>query len=145
MVEPDLCLTDIADVEGYRVVNDGLADHGREQAGYWNSTPLYVLVRDPSNGTVLGGLTGRTSLGLLFIDLVFLPPELRNRGIGTRVLRMAEDEAIRRGCRAAVLYTITFQAPAFYERHGWREFGRVACDPPGTARIFMTKDLAAGP
>ena len=54
---------------------------------------------------------------------------------------MMEEEGARRGCRSGVLYTISFQAPGFYERHGWREFGRVACDPPGTSRVFMTKEL----
>lgn len=142
MVEPALFLTDIADDEAHRIVDEGLAGHGVEQAGYWDARPLYVLARDPSNEQILGGMIGRTSLGLLFIELVFLPPELRNRGTGTRMLYMAEEEAVRRGCRAGVLYTISFQAPAFYERHGWREFGRIPCHPTGTSRIFMTKDLS---
>jgi GNAT superfamily N-acetyltransferase len=142
MVEPALFLTDIADDEAHRIVDEGLAGHGVEQAGYWDARPLYVLAREPPNERILGGMIGRTSLGLLFIELVFLPPELRNRGTGTRMLHMAEEEAVRRGCRAGVLYTISFQAPAFYERHGWREFGRVPCHPTGTSRIFMTKDLS---
>jgi GNAT superfamily N-acetyltransferase len=142
MVEPMLFLTDVADNDAHRIVNDGIADHAVEQVGYWDARPLYVLVRDPSNERTLGGIIGRTSLGLMFLELVFLPPELRNRGIGTRMLHMAEQEAVKRGCRAGVLYTISFQAPAFYERHGWREFGRVACHPPGTSRIFMTKDFS---
>ena len=54
---------------------------------------------------------------------------------------LAEAEALRRGCRAGVLYTISFQAPEFYERLGWRIFGEIACDPPGTRRIYLTKDL----
>jgi hypothetical protein len=57
-------------------------------------------------------------------------------------LRQAEDEGRRRGCRAGVLHTISFQAPGFYARHGWRMFGEIPCDPPGTSRVFMTKDLA---
>jgi hypothetical protein len=57
-------------------------------------------------------------------------------------LRQAEDEGRRRGCRAGVLYTISFQAPGFYARHGWRVFGEIPCDPPGTSHVFMTKDLA---
>lgn len=106
-----------------------------------------MLVCDPDTGTVLGGLTGRTSLGLAFIDLVYLPVSLRGRGYGTRILQEAEAEARRRGCRAGVLYTITFQAPEFYARHGWEEFGRVECDPPGTARVFFRRTfaLADGP
>ena len=87
------------------------------------------------------GLTGRTSLGLLFIDLFFIPANLRRDGLGSRLLRLAEDEARRRGCVNAVLYTINFQAPAFYERHGYRILGSVPCLPLGTSRIFMTKPL----
>jgi hypothetical protein len=36
---------------------------------------------------------------------------------------------------------ISFQAPGFYERHGWKRFGEIPCHPPGTSRIFMTKAL----
>jgi predicted N-acetyltransferase YhbS len=141
MVEPILFLTDTPDDEARQVINEGLAGHGVEQAGYWDAQPLAVLARESSNGRILGGLLGRTSLGLLFIELAFLPKELRHHRLGSRMLYMMEEDAARRGCRAAVLYTISFQAPGFYERHGWREFGRIACDPPGTSRIFMTKEL----
>jgi hypothetical protein len=40
-----------------------------------------------------------------------------------------------------VLYTISFQAPGFYERHGYRVLGTVPCLPLGTSRVFMTKPL----
>ena len=142
MIEPKLFLTDIADQEAYRIVNEGISGHAEEQAGYWDARPLYILARDPSDERILGGVIGRTSLGLMFLELVFLPPDLRNHGVGTRMLHMAETEAMKRGCLAGVLYTISFQAPAFYQQHGWREFGRIDCHPPGTSRIFMTKDLS---
>ena len=66
--------------------------------------------------------------------------------LGAEMLRLGglaadEAEGRRRGCVAAVLYTISFQAPGFYERHGWRRFGEVACLPPGTSRIFLSKTL----
>ena len=86
-----------------------------------------------------GGIIGRTSLGLMFIDLVYLPETLRGHDIGARMMGLAEEEARRRGCRAGVLYTISFQAPGFYKRLGWRVFGEIPCDPPGTSRIFLTK------
>ncbi len=139
MIEPTLIVTDTASDEARKIVDDGLAEHGVEQAGYWDARPLHVLAQDQADGRVLGGFIGRTSLGLMFIELAFLPEESRNRGLGTRMLQMAEEEAVRRGCRGGVLYTISFQAPAFYERDGWREFGRVPCQPPGVSRIFMTK------
>lgn len=91
-----------------------------------------------------GGLTGRTSLGLWFVDLFHLPAAYRGNGLGSRVLKAAEDEARRRGCRSGVLYTLSFQAPDFYVKHGWVVFGRVPCDPVGTCRVFLSKDLSAG-
>jgi GNAT superfamily N-acetyltransferase len=107
--------------------------------GFTDRKPLHVLVRDPASGRVLGGISGRTSLGLLFIDVVYLPPELRRGGVGRRILAMAEEEARRRGCVAGVLYSINFQAPGFYQRMGWEVFGEIACLPPGTSRVFLTK------
>jgi ribosomal protein S18 acetylase RimI-like enzyme len=53
-----------------------------------------------------------------------------------------EEEARRRGCRRAVVETSTFQAPAFYKRHGYEEFGRVPFALEGEARIFLRKELA---
>jgi mRNA-degrading endonuclease RelE of RelBE toxin-antitoxin system len=40
---------------------------------------------------------------------------------------------------------ISFQAPEFYERHGYRVFGTIDCAPSGTSRIFMTKVLGRPP
>jgi len=67
---------------------------------------------------------------------------LRRAGLGSRIIGLAEDEARRRGCSAVVVYTVTFQAPGFYELHGYRRFGEIACPPDGATRIFLTKSLA---
>jgi GNAT superfamily N-acetyltransferase len=138
---PRVTVTDAPDARVEAAIGEGLRRYNAEQSGIDDSRPLAVVVSDPGTNEVLGGITGRTSLGLLFIDLVFLPDDLRGDGLGSRILKLAEDEGRRRGCRAAMLYTISFQAPAFYARHGWRVFGEIACDPPGTSRIFMTKSL----
>ncbi|MFI9269577.1 GNAT family N-acetyltransferase [Kitasatospora sp. NPDC052896] len=139
----DLDVTDAPRPADLALISEALDRFNTERTGIDDRRPLAVLVRDPETHQVIGGLTGRTSLGLFFVDLLFLPPELRGSGLGSRVLRHAEQEARARGCHAAVLYTISFQAPGFYRRHGWRELGEVPCDPPGTSRVFMTKELTA--
>ena len=143
MTQCDIVLTDAPTDADEAVIDGGLADFNAEQAGYRDWRPLAVLARDPATGETLGGMLGRTSLGLLFLDLVYLPTALRGQDLGSRMLALVEQEAARRGCRSAALVTISFQAPRFYERHGWHEFGRVPCDPPGTFRVFMTKTLPA--
>ena len=139
-----LAVTDAPTPEQAKVIGSGLAGFNAEKAGYSDSLDLAVVISDPETKRALGGLLGRTSLGLLFIDLLFVPESLRSQRLGSQLLELAEDEAKRRGCSAAVLYTISFQAPGFYERHGYHAFGRIDCDPPGTSRIYMTKTLAAG-
>jgi len=122
-------------------IDEGLATYNVQHAGIDDRRDLAVLIRDLRTAEILGGILGRTSLGLLFIDLVFIPVAMRGRGLGSRMLQMAEEEGRARGCINAVLYTISFQAPDFYAKHGWHEFGKVACHPPGTSRVFMTKAL----
>lgn len=134
-------VTDVIDGEAAGVISDGLSAFNDEAVGYCDRKPLGVIARDLTTGAVIGGAIGRSSLGLLFLDLFYLAPEHRGAGLGSKVLRAFEAEGRRRGCVTGVLYTISFQAPGFYERHGWQRFGEVACQPPGTSRVFMSKTL----
>jgi GNAT superfamily N-acetyltransferase len=140
MAEPTIIVTDTPDRRDAEVIGQGLAAYNREQTGIDDHRRLAVLVKDAAGNTI-GGIDGRSSLGLLFLDLVYLPKSMRGGGLGSRLLAMAEEEGRRRNCKSAVLYTISFQAPEFYKKYGWRVFGEIPCDPPGTSRIFMTKDL----
>lgn len=121
-------------------IEAGLNRYNDEAVGFNENKPLAVIVRD-EHGVVLGGMLGRTYLGLLFIDLVYLPPEIRGKGLGSQILKRVENEGRNRGCKAAVLYTITFQAPVFYEKNGWQRFGEIPCLPEGASRVFLKKDL----
>ena len=137
---PTVTLETERDPAAEAVVTGGLAAFNRETFGRVDTRTLDILVRDESGASV-GGLLGHSSLGLFSLDLFYLPPELRGGGLGSRIMAQAEDEARRRGCTAAFVYTVTFQAPGFYEKYGYRRFGEIACPPDGATRIFLTKPL----
>ena len=137
-----MTLTDTPDPHLKTMLEEGLAEHNAEMARLRDWRTLAIQVHDPDTGELAGGILGRTSMGLFFLDLFYLPKKLRGSGIGSRAIRMAEEEAIRRGCTAATLVTVNFQAPEFYARHGWEVFGRIPTIP-GVERIFMRKTLAA--
>ncbi len=141
ITEVEITLSHAPDANLESVLKAGLQEYNELQAQRRDWRALAVTVRDPETGAIVGGILGRTSLGLFFLDLFFLPEPLRGKGVGARILRMAEDEAIRRGCHAATLVTVNFQAPEFYARNGWEEFGRVP-SAPGIERIFFRKILA---
>ncbi|MDI3271781.1 GNAT family N-acetyltransferase [Pseudomonas sp. AL03] len=141
MDRTQIVVSDVIEPEVEQVLSAGLSAFNDQMTGINDRQSLAVTVRDPETHQVLGGITGRTSLGLLFLDLFYLPDSLRGSGLGSRLLKVYEDEGRRRGCRSAVLYTLSFQAPEFYEKNGWQRFGEVPCDPQGTSRVFMSKVL----
>ncbi|MEA2743438.1 MAG: hypothetical protein QOG25_1809, partial [Acetobacteraceae bacterium] len=79
MTEPTLTLTDHPTDIDEQVIETGLADYNALKAGYRDWRPLAALLKDPDTGETLGGMIGRTSYGLLFIDLVYLPETLRGQ------------------------------------------------------------------
>jgi GNAT superfamily N-acetyltransferase len=136
-----LVVTDMPSPEAEAVIRDGLSTYNFEKAGYRDHQPLAILVSDPETGEVVGGLLGSTSFGLLRIDRFFLPESLRKQGLGTRIIRAAEEEGRRRGCGRALLTTLSFQAPGFYKRHGWEVLAQLDGAPPAPTRFLMTKTL----
>jgi GNAT superfamily N-acetyltransferase len=142
LVETTITLTDAPDDKQRAVIMDGLRAYNEAQAGGSDARPLVVLVSDPGTKKVVGGLLGRTYLGLLTIERFFLPEELRRHRLGSRVLGMAEEGGRRRGCTRAVLSTLHFQAPSFYLKQGWEIAARIECEPPGHTRFYMTKKLS---
>jgi GNAT superfamily N-acetyltransferase len=140
--EITITLTDAPDDDEGAVIANGLRAYNEARAGTWDGRPLAIFVRGPETQKVVGGLLGRTSLGLLTVERFFLPEELRRGGLGSRILALAEEEGRRRGCTRAVLSTVHFQAPGFYLKQGWEVAARIECDPPGHTRFYMTKKLS---
>jgi len=140
--ETTITLNDAPEDGERTVVMDGLRAYNEERAGVSDARQLAILTRDPDTGEVVGGLLGRSYLGLLTVERFFLPENLRRGGLGGRILAMAEEEGRRRGCTRAVLSTLHFQAPGFYLKQGWEVAARIECEPPGHTRFYMTKNLA---
>ena len=122
------------------VVGWGIHNYNLQQTGDTKSQQLCFVLRTPNN-EVVGGLIGKTYWNWLYIDLLFVKEELRGFGYGHRLLEIAEDEARERGATNVYLDTFSFQAPDFYQQHGYRVFGELKDFPPGHQRYFFTKQL----
>ena len=93
-------------------------------------------------GSVVGFAIGDRSSGEMWVIAV-LPGHI-GRGIGGALLEKVEAWLFSEGCSELWLTTdldTRLRAYSFYKKHGWRVFGEIPCDPPGTSRIFMTKEL----
>nr|WP_246620480.1 GNAT family N-acetyltransferase [Streptomyces corallincola] len=93
------------------------------------------------DGTLAGGLVGHTWADWLHVTYLWVDARLRGTGLGTRLLADAEHHARTRACVAARLETWDFQAPAFYQKHGYTIAGTVPDYPPGITEYTLTKRL----
>ena len=120
-----------------------LAAFNASNAGAATPQPLAIVIKDPANGEVVGGLWATSVYDWLYVELLFVPVELRTRGVGSSLIKRAEESAVRRGCLGVRLDTYSFQAPHFYEKRGYSRYGRLADHPKGHERIYYFKRLNA--
>ena len=99
-----------------------------------------VKVEDETG--LLAGLSGWTWGTAAGIGMVWVRDDSRRSGVGGRLLDAAEQIARERGCQRLTVSSFTFQAPAFYERHGFVEFARTDGLPvEGQADVHFVKML----
>ena len=121
-------------------VRAGLSAYNRHHAPDDAYHPVTFFVRN-AQGTIVGGLLGGTFWHWLYVDILWVSEELRAHGYGSRLLVEAERIAVERECIAAQLDTMSFQALAFYERHGYTVFGVLDNFPPRHRKYFLQKPL----
>jgi GNAT superfamily N-acetyltransferase len=103
---------------------------------------LGLFVR--ANDRIVAGISGDPRAGARRVRQLWAEDARRHQGRGTKLLSAAEREARRRGCTQIVLMTFSFQAPAFYERHGFEIVATIDNHPHGHQNLLMRKRLAPG-
>ena len=122
------------------LIGHGIREYNVLKAGEYTFQRLCFVLQSAEQGFA-GGVIGELFWDWFHIDLLWVKDELRGCGYGHRLLTRAEDEARQRGAKNAYLDTFSFQAPDFYQRHGYQVFGELKDFPPGHQRYFLTKQL----
>ena len=126
-----------------RVISEGVISHGRAQAWDGQAEPISCLVREGSR--VVAGGSGRTEYGRLFVNYLWVSVELRRQGLGRRILGVLESEAVRRGCRDALIETLDDGVAALYGRLGYSSLAVVPGYVGRFNRHTLVKPLVAPP
>ena len=127
-------------ITGFSGMHEMLREYNLAHREASESVPIGVFLED-GNSKKLAGLTGETFGRWLCIQYLFVSETLRGAGVGKRLLEAAENEAVRRGCKYAFVNPFSFQSPAFYEKHGYREVFTLEEYAYTGKRHYYTKEL----
>ncbi|NOT57919.1 MAG: GNAT family N-acetyltransferase [Deltaproteobacteria bacterium] len=123
-------------------LEDRLYEFNTSVTGITDGAYLAIFVRDEQN-RIVAGICGNTWGECCEIRQFWVEESRRKQGLGTELFEAAEQEARRRGCTRMLLMTFSFQAPAFYARHGFEVLAVVDDHPRGHRNFLLRKYLNA--
>ncbi len=123
-------------------LEDRLGEFNSRATGITDGEWLAIFVRDDAQ-RIVAGICGNTWGGCAEIRQLWVDEARRKQGLGTRLLGAAGQEARRRGSRQMLPMTFSFQAPAFYAKHGFEVVAVVDDHPRGHKNILLRKRLGA--
>ena len=104
------------------------------------SESLNIYIED-DHGNLIAGIVAETFGYWLEIEYLYVRDDVRRQGLGSKILKMAELESFNRGCKYSFVNTFHFQAPEFYEKHGYKEVFVLKEYPYTGERYYYTKEL----
>jgi ribosomal protein S18 acetylase RimI-like enzyme len=122
-----------------KILRDHTATLIDTSSGKHKRQDLNLVIKD-SQGKTMGGLLGFTEYGWLTIDFLSVDKSLRKRGVGRHIMKLAEEEAIKRECVLILVGTLENFAPGFYESVGFTKFD-IRYDVYGNRGFMYKKEL----
>ena len=121
-------------------IRQALTEFNDAIVGKDGHTPLNIVEYD-ADGNIIGGILAGTYWGWMYIDILWVHQDYRRKGLGSKLLVEAEKEAVRRGCHHVHVDTMSWQAPKFYEKHGYETIGILPDIPKGNQKHLLMKTL----
>lgn len=125
--------------EDRKVMVDGMLAHHASQ-GHPRVTEQYTVILRNEKKEVLGMAIGAFRWKGMRIETLWVDKSVRNNDWGTKLIQMLEDEARKRNCTVAYTDTYSWQAPAFYEKMGYKLYGKLDY-PKGHYLSYYSKNL----
>jgi len=121
-------------------IDEGLGEFNRSAAPLEQVSTLYSVAH--IGELTLGGILGRTWGKCAEIQILWVHPDYRHQGLGSRLMQDFESTAIREfNISTFYLETFTFQAPEFYQRLGYEVGFKISGFTPDIEKFLLIKQL----
>lgn len=88
---------------------------------------------------IIAGISGWSWAYACEIQALWVHSAFRGQGYGQKLLKSAEDEARAHGCKVILIGSYSFQAPGFYQKHGYELAWQLDDFPPGHQHCYLVK------
>ncbi|BBF41929.1 PhnO protein [Lachnospiraceae bacterium KM106-2] len=133
-------MTDDIKEKEEKQIFEGLLQYNLERIEDKTPKDLGIYLED-EEANIIAGLIGHTHGNWLLVKYLWVSEDLRGQQIGSSILEKAEKAAKERGCKYVFLDTFNFQAPKFYEKHGYEKVFTLSEYPIKGERYYYVKDL----
>ena len=117
----------------------GLEEHSADFASSRAPVPVRAVYLE--SGRLVAGLDGAEYWRKIHVRRLWVHPDYRSRGLGRRLMRWVEERGREMGCTGVQVDTMSFQAPEFYVKLGYRQFGVSGGYEGGASRHYFEKAL----
>jgi GNAT superfamily N-acetyltransferase len=117
--ESKIVVSESHPIDVIQFLEERIYEHNSSLIGKTDGRFFAKTVRD-SEENIIAGVSGWTWAGVSEITLLWVKDECRNQGLGALLLMAAEEEARKNNCNAILLRSFAFQAPSFYQKHGYQ-------------------------
>ncbi len=121
------------------IIREGIIASNEHIIGQ-RDTPFSIFLKNDS-GNVFGGIQAFLDTESVYIDLLWVDKSLQKQGFGTKLLKAAEQEALKRNCTYSTVDTWDFQAEEFYLKNSYERIGEVKNYWLGHSKITLRKFL----
>ena len=120
-------------------IDRGLLDYSADFASTRSPVPVRSVFVE--SGNVVAGIDGVEYWRKIHVRRLWVHRDFRSRGLGRRLMNWAEERGRELGCTSLVVDTMSFQAPGFYVKLGYRQFGVTEGYEGGARRHYFEKEL----
>lgn len=124
----------------YKVLSDGMLNYHDKMGHRRTSEVINIFLKD-SKKKVYGGAIATVLWNGIEINSLWVDESLRSQGYGRKLVLEIEKEGRARGCTIVYTNTFSWQAPKFYEKLGYKVYGKLENFPPGNNLTYFYKEL----
>lgn len=113
-----------ATIEEENILFEGVVQAAATAKGMSRIRPFAFFIKDPAKA-ILAGAKGVSLYGCLYVDMLWVAPEIQHKGLGSKLIHECEKLGRDRHCTFVSLTTMDWEALPFYQKLGYEiEFVR---------------------